>query len=380
MNETINTKNTDKKKIYFVTGGGTGGHIYPAVAVGTALQKEADTEKVYYVGNPNNLEKKIAEDKVFDFLGVNITGMPKTCSFDFVKWSFKLLFSTIKSIGYIFKYRPNLIFGTGGYVSAPMLFAGILTGTPVVIHECDAIAGKVTKIAAPFAKSVSAAFESSKDDIKSDDIRVNGNPIREEFLSTDRYKARQEWKLKDKLTIMVMGGSQGAKKINTILVQCLKRIFKKYDVQIIHQTGLKNYDDTVKELKKVYPIYTENSQYIVRPYFKKMYLPMIASDIAISRAGSLSISEICVSGLASILIPYPYAAADHQRKNAKEMEESGAAIYLDDTECTQEAFMEKLEELINDTQKMIELQNNAKNLVKYDATKNIVQQIKDVLK
>lgn len=380
MNETINTKDTDKKKIYFVTGGGTGGHIYPAVAVGTALQKEADTKKVYYVGNPNNLEKKIAEDKVFDFLGVNITGMPKTCSFDFVKWSFKLLFSTIKSIGYILKYRPNLIFGTGGYVSAPMLFAGILTGTPVVIHECDAIAGKVTKIIAPFAKSVSAAFETSKDDIKSDDIRVNGNPIREEFLSTDRYKARQEWKLKDKLTIMVMGGSQGAKKINTILVQCLKRIFKKYDVQIIHQTGLKNYDDTVKELKKVYPIYTENSQYIVRPYFKKMYLPMIASDIAISRAGSLSISEICVSGLASILIPYPYAAADHQRKNAKEMEESGAAIYLDDTDCTQEAFMEKLEELINDTQKMIELQNNAKNLVKYDATKNIVAQIKDVLK
>lgn len=380
MNETINTKNTDKKKVYFVTGGGTGGHIYPAVAVGTALQKEEDTEKVYYVGNPNNLEKKIAEDKVFDFLGVDITGMPRTCSFDFVKWSFKLLFSTIKSIGYIIKYRPSLIFGTGGYVSAPMLFAGILTNTPVVIHECDAIAGKVTKIIAPFAKSVSAAFETSKDDIKSDDIRVNGNPIREEFLSTDRYKARQEWKLKDKLTIMVMGGSQGAKKINTILVQCLKRIFKKYDVQIIHQTGLKNYDDTVKELKKVYPIYTENSQYIVRPYFKKMYLPMIASDIAISRAGSLSISEICVSGLASILIPYPYAAADHQRKNAKEMEESGAAIYLDDTECTQEAFMEKLEELINDTQKMIELQNNAKNLVKYDATKNIVQQIKDVLK
>ena len=123
-------------------------------------------------------------------------------------------------------------------------------------------------------------------------------------------------------------------------------IFKKYDIQIIHQTGLKNYDETVKELKKIYPEYTENSQYIIRPYFKKMYLPMIASDIAVSRAGSLSISEICVSGLASILIPYPYAAADHQRKNAKEMEELGAALYLDDSQCTVESFTEKLEELI----------------------------------
>ena len=376
MNEDINNKD----KVYFVTGGGTGGHIYPAVAVGFALQKEPDTKKVYYVGNPDNLEHKIAQDQVFEFLGVNITGMPRTLSFDFIKWCFKLSFATLKSVGYILKYRPNLIFGTGGYVSAPMLFAGILTRTPIVIHECDAVAGKVTKLIAPFAQSVSAAFETSKEGIKSDKIYVNGNPIREEFLSTDRYRARQAWKLKDRLTIMVMGGSQGAKKINSVLVQSLKKLFKKYDIQIIHQTGLKNYDETVRELKKVYPNYTENSQYIVRPYFKKMYLPMLASDIAVSRAGSLSISEICVSGLASILIPYPYAAADHQRKNAKEMEEMNAALYLDDSQCTPEAFMEKLESLINDTQKMIELQNNAKKLVKYDATKNIVEQIKRVSK
>ena len=132
MNETTNNKD----KIYFVTGGGTGGHIYPAVAVGFSLQKETDTDKVYYVGNPDNLEKKIAEDKVFDdFLPVNITALPRTFSFDFIKWSFKLACATVKSIGYILKYHPNLIFGTGGYVSAPMLFAGILTGTPVVIHE-----------------------------------------------------------------------------------------------------------------------------------------------------------------------------------------------------------------------------------------------------
>ena len=113
MSETINDNN-ESKKVYFVTGGGTGGHIYPAVAVGFALQKESDTQKVYYVGNPDNLEKKIAEDKVFDFLPVDITGMPRTMSFDFLKWGFKLTLATIKSIGYIYKYRPSLIFGTGG--------------------------------------------------------------------------------------------------------------------------------------------------------------------------------------------------------------------------------------------------------------------------
>ncbi len=375
MSETID----NKKKVYFVTGGGTGGHIYPAVAVGNALQKEPDTEKVFYVGNPDNLEKKIADEKVFDFLPVSITGMPRTISLDFVKWAIKLVLSTAKSVYYIFKYSPSLIFGTGGYVSAPMLFAGILTRTPVVIHECDAIPGKVTKLIAPYASSVSVAFESAKENIKSDKIYYNGNPVREEFSTVDRFKARQKWNLKDKLTIMVMGGSQGAKKINTVLINSIKNLFKKYDIQIIHQTGLKNYDETIKELKKIYPEYTENSQYVIRPYFKKMYLPMIASDIAVSRAGSLSISEICVSGLASILIPYPYAAADHQRKNAREMEELGASLYLDDSECTVESFTEKLEELINNTQKMIELQNNAKALVKTNATKNIIEQIKAVL-
>lgn len=373
-------KDHSKKRTYFVTGGGTGGHIYPAVAVGWALQKEPDTKKVFYVGNPNNLEKKIAEDKVFDFLGVNISAMPRTKSFELVKWSFQLLFATIKSIGYIIKHRPSLIFGTGGYVSAPMLFAALFTRTPIVIHECDAIAGKVSKLFAPYAKAVSVAFETSKDGLRTNNLQVNGNPIREEFLSTDRYKARQELKLKDKLTIIVMGGSQGAKKLNKVLVQNLKELFKKHDIQIIHQTGMKNYDETVNELKKVYPNYTENSRYIIKPYFKKMYLPMLASDIAVSRAGSLSISEICVSGLASILIPYPYAAADHQRKNAKEMEELNAALYLDDTECTPDAFMEKLEALIKNTKKMIELQNNARKLVRYEATKDIVAQIKNALK
>ena len=194
----------NKKKIYFVTGGGTGGHIYPAVAVGNALQKEADTEKIYYVGNPNNLEKKIADDKIFEFLSVDITGMPRTMSWDFIVWGAKLLCATVKSVSYIFKYKPSLIFGTGGYVSAPMLLAGILTKTPVVIHECDAVAGKVTKLIAPYANSVSIAFEHAREGLNAKEIFYNGNPVREEFSSTDRYKVRKEWNLKDKLWLWVV--------------------------------------------------------------------------------------------------------------------------------------------------------------------------------
>lgn len=371
--------NGDTKHTYFITGGGTGGHIYPAVAVADALLKEADTQGIYYIGNPENLEKKIADSKGFEFLNVNVAGMPRVCGFCLIKWCFELLVSTVKSIGYIFKYKPSLIFGTGGYVSAPMLFAGVLTRTPIVIHDCDAAPGIVSKSIAPFAKSVSTAFEVSKNVLDSKNVFVNGNPTREEFSLYNRQSAREKLGLKDRLTITVTGGSQGAKKINFTLINSLKELFSNYNIQIIHQTGQKNYDEVVAELKKVYPEYAENSCYIVAPYFDEMYLQLIASDIAVSRSGSLSISEICSAGVASILIPYPYAAADHQRKNAREMENCKAAIYLDDNYCTAEALREKLELLINNPQKMIALQDSAKSLAKPHATKNILEQIKSAI-
>lgn len=370
----------DTNQTYFITGGGTGGHVYPAVAIADALLKEPDTQDIYYVGNPENLEKKIAETKGFKFLDVNVTGMPRRCGLCIIKWGFDLLVSTIKSLGYILKYRPSLIFGTGGYVSAPMIFAGIMTKTPIVIHDCDAAPGIVSKTAAPYVNSISVAFEVSKDALDSRKIFVNGNPVREEFASFDRKSARELFGLKNKLTIMVMGGSQGAKKLNSTLVNCLKDLFLKYDMQVIHQTGQKNYDAVIEQLNEVYPEYEENPDYVLAPYFDEMYLPLIASDIAVSRAGSLSISEICSAGVASILVPYPHAAADHQRKNAREMEALNAAIYLDDNDCSPESLSEKLETLINNSQKMMELQNEALSLSKPFATQNIVNQIKDALK
>jgi UDP-N-acetylglucosamine--N-acetylmuramyl-(pentapeptide) pyrophosphoryl-undecaprenol N-acetylglucosamine transferase len=356
------------KKRFFITGGGTGGHIYPAVAVAKSLKDDDCGHEIFYVGNPKNIEKEIAEKEGFKFLSINISGMPRKVKLGSVLWGWKLAVATLKSVFYILKYRPNVVFGTGGYVSAPALFAAILTNTPFAIHDCDSEPGIVSKTVAPFAKFVSVAFESAQKFLKSQKILLNGNPIRGDFLRYDRKTARKKLGLQDKLTILVAGGSQGAKTINSALVNSLGEIFSTFDVQIIHQSGKKNYDDVIAELEEVWPDYKTNKNYILRPYFDEMFLALPASDIAVSRAGSLSISEICASGAASVLVPFPYAAADHQRKNARDMERRKASIYLEDSQCNSINLFEHLKYLIENPEELKQLQASAKTCARPHAT------------
>lgn len=368
------------KYTYFITGGGTGGHIYPAIAICEALSKDPDTRDIYYIGNPNNLEYDIAQKTGVKFLGINISGMPRKLSFRIIQWFFELQWAILKALFYVKKYKPDAIFGTGGYVSAPALFAGGLDGIPIMIHDSDAQPGIVSKYVAPNAQCVSLAFDESKKFIKSYKVQVNGNPIREEFKTLTKGEAREDLGLEDKITLCIMGGSQGARSINNAAVEILEELTTEYDIQVIFQTGKKNYDNTFLTLKRTYPDFKENKNLIVKPYFDNMTTVLKASDIAISRAGSLSLSELCACGIASILIPYPHAAADHQRKNAKYMVDKNAALYLEDSEVTSEKLLELVEELLDDEDKLKEIQQNAFSLAKLNATRNIVKQLKSIIR
>ena len=363
------------KRTYFITGGGTGGHIYPAIAVADGLLEQEDTEKIYYVGNPNNLEADITADKNYTFLPVNSSGMPRKATLTFLKWSFQMLFACIKCCFYIMKYKPDAIFGTGGYVSAPVLFAGMIMRVPFVMHDCDANPGLVTRKFAPFAKSISVAFEVECEKLHNKNCVVNGNPIRKEFSVLTKTQARQNLGLDNKLTICIMGGSQGAKKINDATVKILKELSDR-EIQVIFQTGKRNFADVENALSKVYPEYIDDKNIIVRPYFDNMTDVLKASDIAVSRAGSLSISELCASGVASIFVPYAYAAADHQRKNAKFMLNQGAGLYLEDGATDGDSLLKKIEMLANDGEFLNTVQQNALRLAKYDGVSGIISQIK----
>ncbi len=363
------------KKTYFITGGGTGGHIYPAIAVADELLKHETTDKIYYVGNPNNLEACIVKDKNYDFLPVISFGMPRKFNFKLVKWTCRMICGWLKCCNYIKKYKPDAIFGTGGYVSAPVLLAGMTMKIPFVMHDCDANPGLVTRKLAPYAKSISIAFEQAKKKLNNPNCNINGNPIRSKFKTLSKKEARTNLGLDNKLTLCIMGGSQGAQTINNACAEILKTLSKKYNVQIIFQTGKRNFEQVIEDIEKIYPEYKNDKNIIVKPYFEDMATVLKACDIAVSRAGSLSISEICASGVASILIPYPHAAADHQRKNAKCMLNSGAGLYLEDADTTAEKLLELLEKLITDKQMLENIQQEALNLAKYDGVQKIVEQI-----
>ena len=359
---------------FFITGGGTGGHIYPAIAVAESLKDD----EIYYIGNPKNLEFDIVAQKGYKFLGVNVHGMPRKIGFDLVKWMFQLGFAVLKSCYYIKKYKPDAIFGTGGYVSAPSLIAAGLLNVPYMMHDCDAQPGLVTRKLSGKAKCVSVAFECACKYIKNENCHINGNPIREKFKTLTKSDARKNMQLEDKLTLCIMGGSQGARSINNAAVEVLKSLSKDFDLQIIFQTGKKNYDRVIEQLIMIYPEYEADKNLIIKPYFDDMVTVLKASDIAISRSGSLSISEICASGIAPIFVPYPYAAPDHQRKNAKFMVDKNAGIYLEDDEINEKVLYETVSSLIYDKDRLRELQKNSLSLAKFDGTEKIVEQLREI--
>ena len=364
------------KKTYFITGGGTGGHIYPAVAVADELLKSEDTSEIFYVGNPMNLEKSIVDGKPYTFLPVMSFGMPRKIGFMLVKWIFVMFCAWLKCCYYILKYKPDMIFGTGGYVSAPVLIAGITMRVPFVMHDCDANPGLVTRKLSPYAKSVSIAFEEAKKKLNNPKCYVNGNPIRLEFSTLTKEQARKILNLDNKLTLCVMGGSQGAKTINEATVPILKDLSQKYDLQVIFQTGKRNYDEVSEKLEKLYPDYKSDKNLIVRPYFDNMVTVLKSCDIAVSRAGSLSISELCASSIAPIFIPYPYAAADHQRKNAKCMIDDGAGLYIEDADTNSDTLLANILQLVKNPEKLANIQNATSKLAKFDGVQKIVEQIK----
>ncbi len=365
------------KKTYFITGGGTGGHIYPAIAVADKLLTEDTTDKIYYVGNPNNLEANIVSQKNYEFLPVVSSGMPRKISLKFPIWACRMLYAWLKCCKYIKQYKPDAVFGTGGYVSAPVLMAAITMRVPFVMHDCDANPGLVTRKLAPYAKSVSIAFEEAKSKLNNKNCHVNGNPIRAEFKTLTKQQARQNLNLEDKLTICIMGGSQGAQTINNAAIQILETLSKTDNIQIIFQTGKRNYDNVINEIKNIYPEYANDKNIIIKPYFDDMVTVLKACDIAVSRAGSLSISELCASGIASIFIPYPYAAADHQRKNAKCMVEKGAGLYLENQDTNADSLLELIKSLTDNPEMLKDIQNSALKMAKYDGTELIIKQIED---
>lgn len=371
--------NKNNKKTYFITGGGTGGHIYPAVSVISSLiENGVENENIFYLGNKKNLEYEIAKKNGYNFLSHSAKGMPRKFSINFIIWFIGLSMSILKVMTYFIKYRPSVVFATGGYVCAPALVCALIFRVPYILHDCDIHPGIVTRAFSSKANSVSIAFEGAKKFIKSKNIFVNGNPIRQEFKTISKKQAREELSLKDDFTILIMGGSLGARTINNSSFKILKEYANREGFEILWQTGKKNFDEVTKHVLEEFEELPDNL--VLQPYFDKMYLALLSSDLVISRAGSLSLSEICACSLPSILIPYPYAAADHQKKNALNLAENKIALMIEDKNCNNDTLFNMVDGLINNEQLLSDLSYNARQNAKLDSAERIVEQINNAIK
>lgn len=361
-----------------MTGGGTGGHVYPAIAITEALLEDLDIERVIYIGCPNSLEERVTDEKNIDFLPIRMSGMPRKLSLQYFKWLYKLNKAIVDSLGYLLYAKPDIVVGTGGYVSAPVLFAALILDIPFVIHEADAHPGLVNRTLAPWATCVSVAFEKARDRLDNKKIHVLGNPLRSSIGDYDKNEACILLDLDPtKKTLLVLGGSQGAQKINEGVIEALPRLLNDLGLQVIHQCGEKNYEEIKTTLPREI---LENPSYVLRGFFDDLSVPYACADVAISRAGSLTISELTASGIPSILVPYPFAAADHQRNNAKTMTLAGASLYLENSDCTGNNILSLLENIIHDEDKLVQMKFSCRYVSKKDSTANIVRLIKNIAK
>ncbi|MCL4128333.1 UNVERIFIED_CONTAM: hypothetical protein GTU68_016774, partial [Idotea baltica] len=352
-----------------ISGGGTGGHVFPAIAIAQALHKLQPELNIRFVGAYGKLEMEKVPNAGFDIDGLWINGFLRGKVLPNLLLPFKVLFSLVKSFFLVLKHKPELGIGVGGYASGPFLKTASLMGVPVLLQEQNAFPGITNKLLAKGASKVCVAYNGLDKFFDADKLVYTGNPVREIFKdleNIDKEVACKHFGLNpEKPIVFVTGGSGGARPMNEAIVADLEE-YKAKDIQLIWQCG-KVY------LSKHEHLNNAESGIIVLDFIDKMEYAYAISDVVVSRAGALSIAEQQVVGKAVILVPSPYVTEDHQTKNAEALVKENAAIMLKDDELKNELFA-TLNGLINNKEQIKELSNNMKKLASADAATVIAKE------
>jgi UDP-N-acetylglucosamine--N-acetylmuramyl-(pentapeptide) pyrophosphoryl-undecaprenol N-acetylglucosamine transferase len=356
---------------FIISGGGTGGHIYPAIAIADELKSRYPNSEFLFVGAKDRMEMEKVPKAGYQIEGLWISGLQRSLNIKNLMFPFKLISSMIKSRSIIKKFKPDVAIGTGGYASAPLLRVASKRGIPCLIQEQNSHAGITNKWLSNKVKRICTAYENMEKFFPPEKIVMTGNPVRQDLLdiSNKRVEAQMFFELDDsKKTLLVLGGSLGAKKINVLIDNSLG-FFREEGIQLIWQCG-KYYEG----------IYSQkaNGNIHVYAFLNRMDLAYAAADIIISRAGALSVSELCLVGKPVVFIPSPNVAEDHQTKNALSISERNAAILIRESEAEQN-FKSVFSGLLIDTIMQQRLSENIKKLAKPNATKDIVAEIEKLL-
>jgi UDP-N-acetylglucosamine--N-acetylmuramyl-(pentapeptide) pyrophosphoryl-undecaprenol N-acetylglucosamine transferase len=356
-----------EKLKFILSGGGTGGHIYPAVAIANELKSRFPDAEFLFVGAKDKMEMQKVPQSGYKIEGLWIAGLQRKLTLQNAMFPFKLIDSLWKSRKIIKEFKPNVVIGTGGFASGPLLQMANMLNVPTVIQEQNSYPGITNKILSKKANKICVAYENLERFFPKEKMILTGNPVRQDLIDIESKKAEAIHYFNlhaNKKTLLVLGGSLGARRVNQLIEKELDNL-KALDVQVIWQCGKLYFEDYKK-------YNSDNVQ--VLAFIDRMDLVYAAADIVISRAGASSVSELCIVGKPVIFIPSPNVAEDHQTKNAKSIVDRKGALMLKESELDSQ-FSIVFEALLKDSGKQDQLSKNIKQLALPNATKQIVDEI-----
>jgi UDP-N-acetylglucosamine--N-acetylmuramyl-(pentapeptide) pyrophosphoryl-undecaprenol N-acetylglucosamine transferase len=357
---------------FILSGGGTGGHIYPAIAIANELKSRFPDAKFLFVGAQDKMEMQKVPQAGYPIKGLWIAGLQRRLTFDNALFPVKLLSSLLNSRQIIKQFQPDVVIGTGGFASGPLLQMANSAGIPTVIQEQNSFPGITNKLLSKKANAICVAYENLERFFPKEKMVLTGNPVRQDLIdvASKRVEGLAHFNLDtNKKTILILGGSLGARRINQLIEKELE-FFAAHDVQLIWQCGKLYFEEYQKYNSK-------NVQ--VMAFIERMDLVYAAADFVISRAGASSVSELCIVGKPVVFIPSPNVAEDHQTKNAKSIADKNGAILIRESELDA-TFESTFSELIGNENKQHELSQNIKSLALPNATKAIVEEIIKLIK
>lgn len=347
---------------FLFAGGGTGGHLYPAIAVADQIKKLKPESEILFVGTKDKIEGRVVPECGYKFKSIWIKGFARKLSLSNILFPVRLIVSMLQSLLISMKFKPNVAIGSGGYVSGPAIWAASVMGSKIILMESNSYPGITTRLLERYADEIHLSFEESKKYLRRQNIlKVTGNPVRENLGTIDKKNAKKFFGLdENKTVVLVLGGSLGASSINRSIEKGLKDLLDN-EIELIWQTG-KNYYDAYKN-------YNFNTVKIF-DFIDDMNKAYSAGDLLVARAGATTIAELTVLGMPAILIPSPNVAENHQYHNAKTLADQNAVILIEDSEIDKK-LINTIIELSNNRNKLNELSVNAKKFAKPDAAYKI---------
>ncbi|MBE0447699.1 MAG: undecaprenyldiphospho-muramoylpentapeptide beta-N-acetylglucosaminyltransferase [Actinobacteria bacterium] len=353
--------------------------MYPGLALAAALQKIREDLEILYVGTATGLESALVPQAGYMFKSIEASGLSRKRSLKALATFLSAGRGTLESVSILRRFKPDVVVGMGAYVSLPVVGAAVLCQIPTVIHEQNAVPGLANRILGRVAKAVAVSYPDMNDYFPSDKrVEFTGNPIREEILLANRLEAVEVFNLdRSRKVLFAFGGSRGAQRINEAVVEAYDAWRHCEDLQVIHATGNMNYESVKRMIAKVKSS-KDSLLYEAYPYINNMGLAYAGADLLVCRSGATTIAEITARGLPAVLVPYPYAADNHQEKNARRLESLGAARVVLDRDATSSSLYEVADTLMLGEGVLLNMAEASRKLGRPNAAKELAELVLEV--